>query len=164
MIDMTASKPPDTLRVGEAMHTGLISCSPETQLRTVARMMSTNRVHAILVRPPGERGAMDGERWGIVESKDVLRAAASTDLGLIAARKVMKSPVPVVSVDDELTVAAVRMVVHDLSHVLVVEPRSARPIGVLSALDIARASAGFPERHPASGWREEALAAEQARA
>jgi prolyl-tRNA editing enzyme YbaK/EbsC (Cys-tRNA(Pro) deacylase) len=33
---------------------------------------------------------------------------------------------------------------------LVTEPQSGAPIGVVSTLDIARALAGFPERHPAS--------------
>jgi hypothetical protein len=32
----------------------------------------------------------------------------------------------------------------------VVEHKTSKPIGVLSTLDVARALAGFPERHPAS--------------
>jgi hypothetical protein len=39
------------------------------------------------------------------------------------------------------------MVEHELSHLIVIERTSKRPIGVLSTLDIARALAGFPERH-----------------
>ena len=37
------------LRVIDAMHPALITCSPDSSLRTIARMMSTYRVHAILV-------------------------------------------------------------------------------------------------------------------
>ena len=37
------------------------------------------------------------------------------------------------------------MVDRDVSHLIVIESRSARPIGVLSTLDVARALAGFPE-------------------
>ena len=151
------------LRVSDAMHAGLITCPPETPLRTVARMMSTNRVHAILVTAHGDEKLPRGGRWGIVESGDILRAAASADVGSISAATVMTSPVPVVRADDDLQVAVVRMVVHDLSHVLVVEPRSGRALGVVSALDIARASAGFPERHPPSGWRDETLPERRAR-
>ena len=143
------------LQVSEAMHLGLITCAPETPLRTVARMMSTNRVHAILVRIPDEDPSND-DHWAIVESDDVLRVVASAG-GAISAATVMTSPVPVVAADDDLRLAAVRMVVHDLSHVLVVDPRSRQPIGVLSALDVVRASAGFPERHPPSGWRNKAI-------
>jgi CBS domain-containing protein len=40
------------------------------------------------------------------------------------------------------------MVEHDVSHLIVLEARSGRPIGVLSTLDVARALAGFPEHHP----------------
>jgi hypothetical protein len=40
------------------------------------------------------------------------------------------------------------MVDRGVTHLIVVESRSARPIGVLSTLDIARALAGFPEQHP----------------
>ena len=40
------------------------------------------------------------------------------------------------------------MVEHEISHLIVVEPHTARPIGVLSTLDVARALAGFPETHP----------------
>ena len=39
------------------------------------------------------------------------------------------------------------MAKNDLSHLIVIESESERPIGVLSTLDIARALAGFPERH-----------------
>ena len=152
VIRMNASGSLRSLRVRDGMHSGLISCLPETSLRTVARMMATNRVHAVVVRAHGEAPQRDTQ-WGIVESSDILRAAANADLRSISARTVMTSPVPIVSPDDDLSLAATRMVVHDLSHVLVVEPSSERPIGILSALDVARASAGFPERHPATGWR-----------
>ena len=150
-----ASSSIGALRVRDAMHHGLISCSTDTPLRTLARMMSTHRVHAILVRLHDEGELPSGSRWGIVESGHVLRAVASGEVGSISAGAIMTSPVPVVAADDDLALASVRMVVHDLSHVLVVERQSGRPIGVLSALDVARASAGFPERHPASGWRND---------
>ena len=48
------------LRVIDAMHPGLISCSLDTPLRTVARMMATYRVHAILVTAHGEEELAGG--------------------------------------------------------------------------------------------------------
>jgi hypothetical protein len=39
------------LRAADAIHPGVISCPPDTPLRSVARMMSTYRVHAIIVLP-----------------------------------------------------------------------------------------------------------------
>ena len=42
------------LRVIDAMHPALITCSPDSTLRTIARMMTTYRVHAILVTAHGD--------------------------------------------------------------------------------------------------------------
>jgi len=139
------------LRVGDAMHPGLISCSVDTPLRTVARMMATYRVHAILVTTHGEEELPGGGLWGVVSDTDLLRAAEAADLDEQPAGTVAATPVLTVSHRDELARAAQLMVEHEVTHVVVVEPRSARPVGVLSTLDVARALAGFPELHPAGG-------------
>ncbi len=139
----------DGLVVIDAMHPGLISCSLDTPLRTVARMMATYRVHAILVTAHGEEELPGGVPWGIVSDSDLLRAAEAGDLDDQMSRAIAASPVLIVATSDELARAAQLMVEHEVSHLVVVEPRSARPVGVLSTLDIARALAGFPETHPA---------------
>ena len=138
------------LRVIDAMHPGVISCSLETPLRTVARMMATYRVHAILVTAHGEEELPGGALWGIVADTDLLRAAEAGDLDEQQARTIAATEVLTVASSDELARAAQLMVEHEVSHVIVLERRSGRPIGVLSTLDLARALAGFPERHPAS--------------
>jgi CBS domain-containing protein len=130
------------------MHPGLISCSPDTPLRTVARMMATYRVHAILVSTHGGEKLPSGGAWGVVSDTDLLRAAQTDDLDGQASRAIAATPVLTVATADELAHAAQVMTEHDLSHLIVVEPNSARPIGVLSTLDVVRALAGFPERHP----------------
>jgi CBS domain-containing protein len=137
-----------TLRVSEAMHPGLISCSPDTPLRAVARMMATYRVHAILVashedeEPPG-RGVC-----GVITGAELLRAAESGNLDEGASTLLAGTPVPTVTTRDELAHAAQLMVEHDVSHLIVADPYTARPVGVLSTLDVARVLAGFPETHP----------------
>lgn len=136
------------LRVVDAMHPGLISCSPDTPLRTVARMMTTYRVHAILVTAHGTEELPGGSVWGVISDADLLHAAQAGDLDEQAARTIAATPVLTVTVGEELVHAAQLMVEHEVSHLIVVEPRSARPVGVLSTLDIARALSGFPERHP----------------
>jgi CBS domain-containing protein len=135
------------LRVIDAMHPGLISCSLDTPLRTVARMMATYRVHAILVTAHGEEELPGGGPWGIVSDTDLLHAAEAGDIDEQPARTIAVTPVVTVGGDDELARAARLMVEHELSHLIVIEHTSKRPIGVLSTLDIARALAGFPERH-----------------
>jgi CBS domain-containing protein len=138
----------ETLRVAEAMHPGLISCSPNTPLRAVARMMATYRVHAILVTAHGDEELPGGGVWGVISDTELLRAAESGDLDEEASRVLASKPVLTVTTGEELTHAARLMVEHEISHLIVVEPHTARPIGVLSTLDVARALAGFPETHP----------------
>lgn len=138
------------LRVIDAMHPGLISCSLETPLRAVARMMATYRVHAVLVTAHGEEELPRGGFWGIVADTDLLRAAGSADIDEQPVRTVAATPVVTVASSDELAHAAQLMVDRAASHLVVVERRSGRPVGVLSTLDVARALAGFPERHPAT--------------
>jgi CBS domain-containing protein len=137
-----------TLRVADAMHPGLITCSPSTPLRAVARMMATYRVHAILVTSHGEEELPGGAVWGVVSDTDLLRATETCGLEEPASSMIAGPPVLAVAAGDELANAARLMVEHDASHLIVAEPHTARPIGVLSTLDIARALAGFPETHP----------------
>ena len=80
--------------------------------------------------------------------RDLLRAVRAGDLDEQAARTIAATPVLTVTAGEELVHAAQLMVEHEVSHLIVVEPRSALPVGMLSTLDIARALAGFPERHP----------------
>ncbi len=138
----------DGLRVIDAMHPALITCSPDSSLRTIARMMATYRVHAILVATHGEELA-GGAHWGIVSDTDLLRAAEAGSVDDDQARTLAAQPVVTIPSSEELSRAAQLMVVRDVSHLIVIESRSARPIGVLSTLDVARALAGFPEQHPA---------------
>ena len=137
------------LRVVDAMHPGLISCSLDTPLRTVARMMATYRVHAILVTAHGEEELPGGGVWGIVTDADLVRAAQAANLLDEPARRIAATPAVTVGAAEDLARGAQLMVEHEISHLIVVDPHSARPIGVLSTLDVARAVAGAPERHPA---------------
>lgn len=136
------------LHVGDAMHPGLVSCSLDTPLRAVARMMATYRVHAVLVTSHGDNAVAGGRPWGLISDLDVLRAAATAAVGDVPAGDVARTPLVMVASDHHLGHAAELMVEREVSHLLVVEPHSGRPFGVVSTLDVARALAGFPERHP----------------
>lgn len=149
MIDSSEMYPAlQQLRVMHAMHPGLISCPLDAPLRTVARMMATYRVHAILVTAHGEEALPGGGLWGIVSDADLIRAAEAGDIDEQPARTIASTPVLAVATSDALARAAQLMVEHAVTHLIVIEPHSGRPVGVLSTLDIARALAGFPERHP----------------
>jgi CBS domain-containing protein len=129
------------LRAIDAMHPGMISCPPETPLRTVARMMANYRVHAIVVHAhdvplPG------GDSWGVVTDADLVRAALDDGVDELTAKQVAATPAVIALSADPLERAMQLMTEHEVTHVIVVERHSGRPIGVLSTLDVARALAG----------------------
>ena len=111
-------------------------------------MMSTYRVHAVLVTAHGEEELPRGGVWGIVTDTDLLRAAEAGDLSEQTARTIATTPVHSVTTSDEPARAAQLMVEHDVSHLIVIETSFGEADGVISTLDITRALAGFPETHP----------------
>ena len=147
-VDRTTIAALTRLRVADAMHVGLVSCPPTTPLRTVARMMATYRVHAILVPDPTAEATTDA--WRVITDADLLRGAfhGEFETGLAGATAV--SPGITVDSEDDLGGAARLMLTLGVAHLIVVEHKTSKPIGVLSTLDVARALAGFPERHPAA--------------
>ena len=132
------------LRVIDAMHPGVIACPLDTGLRTVARMMATYRVHAVLVLAHDPEQALeDGGLWGVVSDVDLMQAAQSADFDERTARSLAATQVLTTNSSDSLERAVQQMVEHEVTHLVVVERRSRRPIGILSTLDVARALAGF---------------------
>src|SRR5512132_3192185 len=101
------------LTVMQTMHPGVVSCPSATPLRVVARMLAAHRIHAVIVF--AENRAAEPSEWSVV------------------------SDIVLVSPDDTLDHAARLMVENKTTHLIVVDPRSVRPMGVLSTLDVARA-------------------------
>jgi CBS domain-containing protein len=125
--------------VADAMHAGVLTCPPETPLRVVARMMATHRVHSVVVI--GDPKAFQDEHpWRVVSDLDLVRAGAA-GLKEKTAADAAHSAIVTVSPADPLTEAASLMDVHGAAHLLVVEPESGHPLGVLSTLDLAGAFA-----------------------
>ena len=134
-------RPLEELRVIDAMHPGMISCPLETSLRTVARMMATYRVHAIVVHAHDDEELPGGDHWGVVTDADLIRSARDTDLDEVTAQQIAATPALTVATAEPLESAIQLMVEHEVSHLIAVERHSGRPIGVVSTLDVARALA-----------------------
>ena len=117
--------------VDDAMHPGVVSCTPETSLRAVAQIMAQRHIHSVVVADLSA-GTTDG--WGVVSDVDVLRAA-SGDLDTQTAGEVAATELPTVGVHEELSRAAQIMAEHEVTHLMVVDGDQA--VGVLSSLDIA---------------------------
>jgi CBS domain-containing protein len=126
--------------VSDVMTEGLITCAPATPLRGVARLMAAHRVHSVFVFDYGTEDDELPELWGIVSDLDLV-AAAWADVDKQTAGESAVTPLVFVRSDDDLRHAAQLMAESGVSHLAVVDPRTRRPIGVVSTLDVARAVA-----------------------
>jgi len=131
------------LSVSDAMHDGLVTCSPEDSLRMVARLLAMYRVHAVVVFPRHGADAGHVSSWKVISDLDLAQAAAELDLDAATAADVAGGAVRCVQPNEPLSSAVLTMIANRISHVIVVERSSGRPRGILSTLDVARALAGY---------------------
>lgn len=122
--------------VSDAMHPGVLTCDADATLTEVARLMATHHVHSVAVMgithdPVGEKLV-----WGIISDLDVLRAGVR-GAGDGGAAAVASQPVISVEPTMALREAGELMLAHGVSHIVVIDPHTQRPIGVLSTLDVA---------------------------
>ena len=118
--------------VADVMRHGVISCEPEASLRTVARIMASYHIHAVVV-------ALRENVWGVISAGDVMNAAGTEreryNAGDVAATEFVSAR-PQATLEE----AAQMMREHEVEHVVVVD-EGGKPIGMLSSLDIAGALA-----------------------
>lgn len=129
------------MRVGAAMHRGVITCQADTPLRSVARIMAAHRVHCVVVREDGSERGADPSVWRVISDLDFIAAVSRGDVPACNAGELASSPALMVGPHETLVRAARLMSEHETSHLVVVQPSSGRPVGVLSALDVADAVA-----------------------
>lgn len=122
------------LMVGDAMHPGVFTCEREDSLSEVAATMVRELVHCVVVESGSGEAAPP---WGIVSDLDLVAAAIFRDLDHQSAGGSAGTPVVTVSPKETLERAAQLMTEHNTAHLIVVDPKEQRPLGVLSTLDIA---------------------------
>ena len=128
-----AFPPFENATVVDAMRMGVVSCPPDTPIREVARIMATYRIHCVVVAEVAE-----GAPLGVIADLAIASAAGSPDA--FAGTLARTEPITV-HPDDSLQHAAQLMAEHQVTHLVVVQPHSGHPVGVLSALDVAGALA-----------------------
>jgi CBS domain-containing protein len=118
------------IKVADAMHAGVITCAPDASLTVIARTMAAHRIHSVVVPLDPAQGV-----WGIVSDADIVAALGADGLAARTAREFAASGRLTVRDDDSLAAAA--QVLHDSgdTHLIVLD-RCARPVGVLSMLDL----------------------------
>lgn len=115
------------------MRLGVVSCPPDTPLREVARIMATYRIHSVVVTAMPK-----GAPLRVISAVDVAAGAATPDA---PAHTVARTKVLTVNPENPLERAAQLMAEHDVAHLVVVQPHSGDPVGIVSALDVAGALA-----------------------
>ena len=123
------------ISVADAMHEGVITCARSSSLADVARLMAERNVHCIVVTDESDSDAL----WGVVSDLDLVAAASVRDLEEQSAGGTAATAALMVSPGESLQRAAQLMTEHGTAHLVVVEPASGRPVGVLSTLDVAAA-------------------------
>lgn len=125
----------DAVRVAEAMHDGVLACSPSTPLSALARIMAAEQVHCVVV---ADDAASPRSLWGVVSDLDLVAAASVRDLDEQTAGGSSATPALTIAPGETLRRASQLMTEHATAHLVVVEPVSGRAVGVLSTLDVAR--------------------------
>ena len=135
---------------GEAMHRGVLSVPLETPLTKVAQMIARYGVHCVVALD--ERGEHQTRVWGLIPAAELVRIAATDDLENRTAGATATTGVITVEPADSVYEAARLMSDLEVDHVIVVDPVSNRPVGMLSTLDVTRVLAGEPTRIPRGAY------------
>lgn len=122
-------------KVADAMHRGIVACEPDATLVEVARIMADHRVHCLAVIGVSHEAPPCG-MWSIITDRDLLRASVRPGLAT-SARSLARQPLVSVTEQTLLSDAGELMLEHGVSHLIVVQPGTERPVGVLSTLDVA---------------------------
>jgi CBS domain-containing protein len=125
--------------VAGAMRPGVVMCDAELTLQAMAATMATRAIHTVVVSSPHGGDAL------AITDLDLLRAELrGTDYQ--TAGEIAREPMAIVAPDATLARAVATMATLDVAHLLVAEPGSDWPVGVLSSLDIASVISGREPR------------------
>jgi CBS domain-containing protein len=125
-----------TTTVSDAMHQGVVSCPADTPLKTVAAIMAERRIHCVVVFDRARELELSGGPWGVISDLDLV--ASIDDLGSRTAATAAATPVVMVAPQEPLRRGAQLMTEYGTAHLVVVDPSTSEPLGVLSTLDVAR--------------------------
>lgn len=130
----------DRETVADVMHHGLVTCDVHSPLSAVARMMAANRIHCVVVRNEAASWteAPGAGLWGVVSDLDLVRILVTEGVLGRTAGQSATTPALVVNGHDSIRKAAELMAERKLTHLVVVD-HAAKPVGVVSTLDVARA-------------------------
>lgn len=121
--------------VSDAMHPGIVACEPDASLREVAQMMATHHIHCVAVIGVSHEEPPCGV-WSVISDLDLVRAGIR-DSGASSARAIAQQPLVTAEPSLPLLEASELMLARGVSHLVVCERKTQRPIGILSTADVA---------------------------
>jgi nucleotide-binding universal stress UspA family protein len=136
MTTSVSELPLDAYTVINALQLGLIERTADADVRSLARAMAEHSIHSVVVR-----GIKRPRSWGIVSDLDLMAAMRPESADATAGQLAATDPV-VVEPGETLGRAAQLMAEHQTAHLVVVDPLTEEPVGILSSLDVARFMAG----------------------
>jgi CBS domain-containing protein len=107
------------------------TCSPSEVLCEVARVMAVERLSCVIVSDD-----LAGSAWNVVSALDIVAAASVRQLCEQQAEASSSTPAFTVAPDETLESAARIMTALGITYLVVTDPGTGHPIGVLSELDI----------------------------
>jgi CBS domain-containing protein len=122
--------------VADAMHPGIFSCEADATLNDVARMMTRHHVHCVAVMGIAHDETSERLVWGVITDLDVVRAGIRSGSEQLAGA-LAQQPIITIEPSTPLREAGEVMLARGVSHLVVMDSRRQRPIGILSTLDIA---------------------------
>ena len=139
------------LTVGEVMHRGVLSVPLSAPLHRVAETMAKHRVHCVVAigESPDNR---HGRVWGLVTDLELTRIACTEGLQGRTAGGAATAEVVTIEPSQSIHRAGELMIEHGVSHLIVVDSLTDRPLGVLSTLDIASVLTEIPVRERGSAY------------
>ena len=121
--------------VSDAMHPGILACQPDASLTEVAQTMATHHVHCLAVVGISHEEPPCGV-WSVISDLDLIRAGIHEG-ETQSAREIAQQPLVTVESSLPLREAGKLMLRDGVSHLVVIESGTQRPIGILSSADIA---------------------------
>ncbi|MDZ4164893.1 MAG: DUF294 nucleotidyltransferase-like domain-containing protein [Smithellaceae bacterium] len=127
-----------TTPLSELITKKVVTASRETTIREAAEMMSENRISSIILVDPGDSAPV-----GIVTDKDLReRVVARGRCGQAPVHDVMSSALITAEADDYAFEALLKMIQHNIHHLLVVERGELK--GILTNHDLMMLQGIFP--------------------
>ncbi len=144
---MSAEPPPTDspltgVTVADAMRPGVVTCLPGDRLPRLAAIMVTHGIHAVVLAPLERAAPL------IVTDRALVRAALeqSHDARAADIARIAREPVAMLPGDAALGKAVAMMAEQYVAHLLVTDPGSGTPAGVVSSFDLAAVLGGYEPR------------------